>query len=129
MDKWLSFPEALYMVSYAPVDFREGGVVQLAVDATRFIDVEDFFKGNCPGSMELLDIEKTYAYAKMYAGDNGERMDFQLGFDLKNITTYNVEETNEFLSSPRDEASWSEIIHASIKYQQDKHDFSKKIPS
>lgn len=134
MTEFLSFPEVLYMVSLGPAASL-AGPVQIAVDAHSFVDVEDFFFSNLlyRSDWEILDIEKTFAYAKMYAGDNGERIDFTIDYDGKRIDTHNIDTLD--IAKADDEGvksiadfDWSEIIASVARRQASKNDYSKKSP-
>lgn len=78
MKKWHSFPDAVYVINYSARDYRQDGLVSLLVDASTFIAVEDFARQTLPDGWEITDIEKTYAYAEMYAGDDGKWIDIKI---------------------------------------------------
>lgn len=122
MTEFLSFPEALYMVNFGHEDIN-GGLAHLAVDARKFTDVEDFIFTYKPAGWEILDIEKTYAYAKMYAGDNGERIDFTI-VNLNHMITHEV----DTLDVDTETSSWEEIIASACRRSLDSLMFSKRTP-
>lgn len=109
--KWHQFPEALYIVWFHNVgeDRRVRGTTKtLYIDAVSFTDVEYFFFTNLPAGWEIASIQKTYSYAKMYAGDNGTKISFSFGADLNQIDTINPADDQENMD-------WPEILAYQIE--------------
>lgn len=129
--KWHSFPESAYMVAFGHVTNMSNGLAHLLFDAATFVDVEEFVFANCPLEWEILEIEKTFAYAKMHGGDNGERIDFSLGLGLKDIQTFHVDLLDIAQKDDEGElhvqdASWTSILGSALRRQVERNSFSKR---